>query len=356
MHAEDARLRRVQDRGRHQRSVHPAVRDRERSALEIVDRKRAIARLLSQGGDSALDSGETQGVGVAHHGNDEAPLAADGDADVVVILEDQILPIDLGVDRRYVLQGGDAGFDEKAHEAELHAVAFLEDVLVLTTERHHRGHIHLVEGGEHGGGLLRLLQPARDRLAQPRHPHAVFAFVDFPGRGRRRRDGRRRPCFERRQGVALGDPTVPAIADDLRRIELCLRDNPLDRWRKRQVLTGRRLRRGRGLRRLRIDRGGRGRGRRRRDRGGSGFDARGGTGLRAGARPKLTEPLAGNHGGALLGLDSAQNAVGESDHFETDLVGLEFHQDVVALDRVAGLFRPARHRSLGDGLAEERVS
>ena len=65
-------------------------------------------------------------VGVAHHRHDEALLGADRDADVVVVLVDDVLAVDLGVDRRDLLQRLDAGLDEEAHEAELHAVLLLE--------------------------------------------------------------------------------------------------------------------------------------------------------------------------------------------------------------------------------------
>ena len=46
---------------------------------------------------------------------------------------------------------------------------FSNSVLVLVAQRHHRAHVDLVEGREHGGGVLRLLQAPRDGLAQPRH-------------------------------------------------------------------------------------------------------------------------------------------------------------------------------------------
>ena len=70
-------------------------------------------------------------VGVAHHRHDEALVGADGDAEVVVVLEHEIGAVDLGVDGGNVLQRLHAGFDEEAHEAELAAVLLLERVLVF---------------------------------------------------------------------------------------------------------------------------------------------------------------------------------------------------------------------------------
>ena len=68
-------------------------------------------------------------------------------------------------------------------------------------------HVHLVEGGQHGGGVLRFLQAARDGLAQPGHLHALLARASSAGRRRAR--GRRRFGDARRLGRlrrrALGD-------------------------------------------------------------------------------------------------------------------------------------------------------
>jgi hypothetical protein len=135
-------------------------------------------------------------VGVAHDRHDEALVGADGDADVVVVLVDEVGAVDLGVDRRNFLQRLHAGLHEEAHEAELHAVLLLEHVLVLLAQRHHRAHVDLVEGREHGGGVLRVLEAARDGLAQPRHAHALFA--------RRRRRAKARAHLRRGGGAARG--------------------------------------------------------------------------------------------------------------------------------------------------------
>ena len=41
-------------------------------------------------------------------------------------------------------------------------------------QRHDRGHVHLVEGGQHGRVVLRLLQPQRDRPAQAGHLYPLL--------------------------------------------------------------------------------------------------------------------------------------------------------------------------------------
>ena len=114
---------------------------------------------------------------------------------------------------------------------------------------------------------LRLLEPPGDGLAQAGHPHPLFA-VGARGRARPGARARAGAGLERGQRVALGDPAVPAGTGDGRRLKLVLGDDPLHRWRQRQLArrlggrgAGRRLRRGRarlGFRRRRPERAGAG--------------------------------------------------------------------------------------------------
>src|SRR3546814_4234862 len=64
-----------------------------------------------------------------------------------------------GVDRRQLLERRDARLHEEGHEAQLHAVLLLEAVLVLGARGHQGAHVHLVEGGQHRGRVLCLLEP-----------------------------------------------------------------------------------------------------------------------------------------------------------------------------------------------------
>ena len=59
-------------------------------------------------------------------GTTSPSLGADGDADVVVVLEDDLVALDLGVELRERLQRADRGLGEERHEAEADAVALLE--------------------------------------------------------------------------------------------------------------------------------------------------------------------------------------------------------------------------------------
>ena len=79
--------------------------------------------------DGLLELGERQAIGVAHDRHDQPLAAADGHADVVVILVDDVGAADLGVDRREGLEGVDGRLHEEGHEAQLDAVLLLKPFL-----------------------------------------------------------------------------------------------------------------------------------------------------------------------------------------------------------------------------------
>ena len=136
---------------------------------------------------AALDLGEAHAVGVAQYRHNQAALGADGNADMVIVLVDDIVAVDLGVDRGDILQRLHRSLNEEAHQAELHAVLLLEGVAIVAAKLHYAAHIHVVERGEHGGAVLRLLESLGDGLAEPRHAHALFARCIVLGHGRTRR-------------------------------------------------------------------------------------------------------------------------------------------------------------------------
>ena len=188
---------------------------REGAALQIGEGQLVVAGLAGQFDDLALDLGEALAVGVAHDRHDQPFFGADGDADVVVVLEHHLVALDLGVDAREGLQRADTGFGEERHEAEADAVPLLEIVAAALAQLHHRAHIDLVEGRQHRGGVLRLDQPRGDRLAAARHAHALLAApfrqAGRCGAGRRTRHGDAAGCGGRRRR-ARGGVRLPAAA------------------------------------------------------------------------------------------------------------------------------------------------
>src|SRR5882757_7480300 len=118
VHAENGGLRRVQDRRRHQRTIDAAIGNGEGAALHLVDLELAVARAPSEIGDALFDLGDRFAIAVAHHRHHQTLVGANSDADVIVILVDQIGAVDLGVGGWNILQRLHAGFGEKAHEAQ----------------------------------------------------------------------------------------------------------------------------------------------------------------------------------------------------------------------------------------------
>ena len=250
-----AGLRRVQDRRRHQRAVDAAIGDGEGAALHLVDLELAVAGAAAEIGDALFDLGDRLLVAVAHHRHHQALVGADGDADVIIILVDQVGAVDLGIGRRNVLQRLHAGLGEEAHKSQFAAVLLLEHVLVLRAHRHDVAHVDLVEGRQHRRGVLHVLQAARDGLAQPRHLHPLFARGIVGGRrrahlhrGGRLIDRRRRRggLLDRGQHVALGDAAILAGAGNGRGIDAAFGRNLAHRRRQRRVGRRRLGRAGRG--------------------------------------------------------------------------------------------------------------
>src|SRR5690606_16566228 len=116
VHAEHARLRRVDDGGRHQRTEHATVADSERPALQLVGQDLVVAGPGAVVGDHALDLRERQALCVADDRHYQALLAGDGYTDVVVVLVHDVGAADLGVELRHQLERVYRSLDEERSE------------------------------------------------------------------------------------------------------------------------------------------------------------------------------------------------------------------------------------------------
>ena len=343
----------IEDRRRHQRAVHAAVGDAEGAAGELLELERALARALAEIRGRAFDLGEAHAFGIADHRDDEAVRAADGDAHVDEVPVDDVLAVDLGVGGGEFGERRDAGADEEAHEAEPHAaVLLLESVAVLGADRHDGAHVHLVEGGEHGGGVLRFLEADRDGAAQARHPHALLAGLGLArGLGGEAASGRgwRGRAVEEGEHVALGDPPVLAGAGaDGGGAGLCFSSISLA-----AAGSGAGEAAGGGGFGGRWDRCGP------RDRAGGAGGSRtpaSGAGF-AGGRSAI-EPAqhrADRDLRAGFGRDLGEHARGRRLHLHRHLVGFQLDQRLIHRHRLAGLLQPSRDGGGGDALAERRA-
>ena len=340
-------MRGVQDRRRHEAAIDAAVRDGEGPALHFRHAELAVAGAGAKFGDLLLDRGKAHLVGIAHHRHDKARRRADGHAHMNEVLVDHVAAVDLGIDLGHFLQRVAAGLHEEGHEAQLDLVLLLEGVLVFVAQVHDALHVHLVIGGQHRGGVLRVLEAAGDGGAQPRHLHPLFPRRVL-GRDRcaggRGRGGRGRSHGRGgggRGGGGLGDvflhhPPVAAGAGDLIGGQALFRHRLLGRRRVFHILAfGQRFGSGAGgIDLFGLDaflRGSRG------ARGAFGHDGKAGLGI---DRAALGRDDLGQHTGD-----------GRGD-LDGDLVRLKLTQHLVHGDRVARLLEPGGDGRLGHAFAQ----
>ncbi len=126
--------------------------------LELV-----VLRALAEVGDRLLDLGEAQAIGVADHRHRQALAAADRDADVVVVLVDDVGAADLARSPAGTsFSASIAAFTKKDMKPSL--MPYFSTKLSWYSLRSAMTprHVDLVEGREQRGGLLRLDQALRD--------------------------------------------------------------------------------------------------------------------------------------------------------------------------------------------------
>ena len=271
-------------------------------------------------------------MGVADHRHDKPGGGTSGHAHMHEVLIDDIGAVDLGIHLGHFAQGMDAGLGEEGHEAKTHAVLLLEVIFVGVAQRHHLGHVHLVIGGQHRGGVLRIFQAARDGLAQAGHFHPFFAR-GILGRGRGAGGGCGGRCGGLRGGgglhhIFLHDPTVAAGACDLSGVD---------------AFFGHHLLRRGGMGDIFACAGGGGR------RGGGCGRGGGHSGDSAADHGELAIGL---HGCAFGGDDFAQDTGSGAWHLDRDLVGFKFAEHFILRHGVADFLEPCGNRRLGHAFAE----
>ena len=302
-------------------------------------------------------------IGVAQHRHDQSAIGRDGDADVEVFVIDDVVAFDRGVDGREFLQRFDTRLGEEGHETELHAVLFLERVLVARAQFVDRLQVDLVERGEERLRRLRLDHALGDARAQPGHRHALIGASAAhacgaagagggASRGARAAAGAGASLAARKFTTSDFDtrPSRPDPASALgstlfssaTRLAAGLSLTPRRPARRRRPaldggVAGRRPSRRLGALSPRARAIGRGHDGRR---------------ARAGNRRRFLDQrqqLTAGHGGAILELDIREYAGRRRRHFQNHFVGLQIDQILVSRDRIARLFVPrdqggVRHR------------
>ena len=126
-------------------------------------------RALGQVVHSALDTEEVFFVGVLHHRNQQAPVQGHGDADVDVLVKDNIGPVERSVHCRKRAQSGYRGFHEERHKGQLGFVALLKFLFRLGTQHRDFGHVHFIDRIHVRGNALRGHHVLGDSLPHGAH-------------------------------------------------------------------------------------------------------------------------------------------------------------------------------------------
>ena len=98
MNAQDRRLGRIDDGRRQHRAEHAAIRDRIRSAGQLLHLELALLRALAEVRDLLFYFRDGELIRVAHDRNDQPARAADRDAYVEITVIDDVAAIDRRVD------------------------------------------------------------------------------------------------------------------------------------------------------------------------------------------------------------------------------------------------------------------
>src|SRR4029077_14733056 len=110
-----------------ERAVAAGIRDRERSAGDVVRRQLLLARAPRDLGDRSRNAEEVEPFRVLHDGNDQ-PLAVgelDGEPEVDVVPRDDLVAADLAVDPRVLPQGLDDRTRDEGEVRRIDAVRLL---------------------------------------------------------------------------------------------------------------------------------------------------------------------------------------------------------------------------------------
>ena len=119
--AEDRHLRLVDDRHAEQRAEHAGIRDGERAAADFVRLELLRARARRQIRDRAAQAEQVLFVRVLDDGDDQPPVERDRDAEVDVLVIDDVVAVDRGVDDRHGAKRVDDGLQDERQKGQLGA-------------------------------------------------------------------------------------------------------------------------------------------------------------------------------------------------------------------------------------------
>ena len=329
MHTQDRALRRVNDRGRHQRAEYAAVGNGEVTAGQVVYGQLAVAAFNSQLFDIFLDVSHTQGIHITQNRGDQTTWGRNRHADVEIVVVNHVIAIDGRVHFRVAFQRFNDSLHVEGHKAQTDTVTFFKRVTVLLTQVHDWLHVHFVEGGQHRGGVFRFQQTLGHALTQARHWDAFFATGT---------QSRLSCCWRCRRGFrfCLSRCFRQVLVDVFTR-QTATHTGAFDGSRVKAMFSQQATdRRAEGVVRLFFQRSLLALSRRR------GFLFRLGAGLftRAVAFTQATQDLTRGDGRTFIFQHRVQYAIRRSRYFQYHFVSFDFYQHFIALNGIAWFFVP----------------
>src|SRR6185312_5779802 len=174
VHTQNCRLRPVQNWCGEQRTKHPSIRYGKCPTLQLRQRQRVVACFLRKVGNLLLDFSKTLAIGISQHRNNQSLFRANGDSNIVIMLQHQFIALDFRVQTRKGFERSNHRFGEEGHEAKRYIMPFLERPLTPTTHFHNSAHVYLIKGSEHCRRLLRFYKTLSNCLPPPREPNTLF--------------------------------------------------------------------------------------------------------------------------------------------------------------------------------------
>ena len=195
---QDRHLRLVDDRHRQHRSRRAVVRDGERPATDLVGSELLRLRPTRQVVDLTSDRAQPLAVGIADHGHDEALIfEIDGDAEVDVVVHDDLVLADAGVEVWELGQRVDRRPADERQVGQAEALVLLPLPLHGAAGAVDVGEVHLDDAERVRADRLAHDHVGAGQLADLREPDAAVALA-----GGDRRCWRRSRCG--RGGRSLG--------------------------------------------------------------------------------------------------------------------------------------------------------
>jgi len=157
VHAEDRRLRRVDDGRAHHASKHASVAHSESPSTHVFGRDGTVFGLQPLVPDVLFNVCNILIVDVPNDGHLEPLWATDGHTHIDEAAVEDVVAVDHRVHNGLLLQSLRTGFEEESHEAQFDAVGLGELILEFGSDVDDVAHVDLVESCEQGVLVLRRL-------------------------------------------------------------------------------------------------------------------------------------------------------------------------------------------------------